>query len=161
MPFTRGRAAEAGDVSAEHCARRILETVPEVMRLVRGEMRREAGEALSVPQFRVLAFLGRNQDASLTAGAGFVGVADATASAAVERLVRRGLVVRRSDPHERRRVQLRLTRAGTALLERARSRAHRRMAARLSDLDARERAVVAHGLDLLRRTFGAPPEPER
>jgi len=147
------------DTDAASCARRILEIVPEVMRQVRSEMRRETGETLSVPQFRMLAFLGRNEGASLSAVASFIGVADATASAAVERLVRRGLVVREGDPHERRRVRLHLTGSGTTLLERARTRTQRRVSARLATLGVAELAHLAHGLDLLRRALSVPVEP--
>ena len=135
-----------------------METVPPVMRLLRYEMRREAGGALSVAQFRVLAFLGRNHDASLSAVAGFIGVADATASAMVERLVRRGLVVREGDPEERRRVRLRLTGEGSALLEHAGARTRRRVARRLSSLRPAELAALARGLGLLRLTLGTPAE---
>lgn len=87
------------------------------MRVLRHEMRREVGEALSVPQFRVLAFLGRNGGRSLSTVAEFIAVAAASASAMVERLVRRGLVVREGDPKERRRVRLRLTLAAPSVEE--------------------------------------------
>ena len=161
MPYRNRSWKQAERTTAQSCARRILETVPAVMRFVRSEMRRQVGEALSVPQFRVLAFLGRNHDASLSAVADFIGIADATASAMVERLVRRALVVREGDPEERRRVRIRLTGQGTALLERAGARTRRRVAARLAALKPGELAVLASGLDVLRVTFGTRPEQER
>ena len=160
MSLPRQHTARGLTASADLCARRILETVPGVMRHVRSEMRRGAGETLSVPQFRVLAFLGRNPGASLSAMAGFVGVTVPTASAAVERLVRRGLVTRRGDPRERRRVQLGLTPAGTSLLRRAGAGARARIAARLAALPTAERVALARGLELLRDALGAPAEDE-
>jgi MarR family transcriptional regulator for hemolysin len=161
MPYANRSEELARRASAGSCARRILETVPAVMRLVRSEMRREAGEVLSVPQFRVLRYLGRNSDASLTEVADFIGIANATASAMVERLVRRALVVREADPEERRRVRLRLTGEGSALLERASSRTRRRVAARLSSLKPGDLKALARGLDLLRLTLRTPSEEER
>src|SRR5512140_2274127 len=89
--------------TVEACALQIQEVVPRAMRLLRGEMRHEAGAALSVPQLRALAFLGRTPGASLSAVADFLGVADATASVMVDRLVRRRLVTRSGNPEERRR----------------------------------------------------------
>ena len=131
--------------AVELCARQILEVVPRAMRLLREEMRREAGAGVSVPQFRVLVFLGRTPDASLSAVAHHVGSADATASVMVSRLVERGLVTRTSDPSERRRVMLRLTQRGTTLLERARAHARLRMAERLDALSGEELGAVAGG----------------
>jgi DNA-binding MarR family transcriptional regulator len=160
MGETKSSQDHTGKATAEKCARGILETVPAVMRMVRAEMRRGAGEAVSVPQFRVLAFLGRNNDASLSAVARFIGVADATASALVERLVRRGLVVREGDPEERRRVRLGLTPEGSKVLERAGARTRRHLAVRLASLKSTELSAVARGLDLLRLTLITPSEEE-
>lgn len=117
-------------------------------------MRGGVEEKLSVPQFRVLAFLNGTPGAALSDVADFVGVADATASAMVERLVRRDLVVREGNPRERRRVMLRLTPGGSSLLERARAHARRCVAERLTALTSSELAAVVGGLDLLSRTLG-------
>jgi DNA-binding MarR family transcriptional regulator len=138
------------------CARAVLEVVPQAIRFLRKEMRHEAGEGLSVPQFRVLAFIGRTPGASLSAVAAFVGVADPTASAMVERLVRRVLVRREGDPAERRRIMLTLTPHGAALLERARAHARTCVEERLAGLDDSELATLSAGLELLRRTLGQP-----
>jgi DNA-binding MarR family transcriptional regulator len=159
MPESRRESESTRASTAQDCARRVMDTVPGVMRLIRCEVRREAGEVLSVPQYRVLAFLSRNHAASLSEVAGWIGVAGATASAMVDRLVRRGLVARRGDPEERRRVRLRVTRAGAALVRRARARTRGRLAARLAALPAADRLALARGLDLLRLAFQAPPEP--
>ena len=158
MPIPRTFAKLTRDATAQSCARHLLETVPAVMRLVRTEVRREAGDVLSVPQFRALAFLGRNPDTSLSAVSDFIGVADATASAMVDRLVRRGLVLRQGDPLERRRVRLRLTRTGSTLLRRAQARTRRRVAGRLDALDTARLNDLARGLDLLRDVFELPLE---
>ena len=141
--------------SRETCARKILETVPQAMQFLRWEMRAEAVEGLSVPQFRMLAFLGRSPGSSLSKAADFVGVADATASAMVERLVRRGLVLREGDPKERRRVMLKLTEEGSTLLDRARIRTRTSVAKCLAVLSNSELACLAEGLDLLRRVLDA------
>ncbi len=140
--------------AVELCARQILEVVPRAMRLLREEMRREAGAGLSVPQFRVLVFLGRTPGAALSTVARHVGIADATASVMVSRLVERGLVSRTADPSERRRLMLRLTQRGATLLERARGHARLRVAERLDALSGDELAAVAGGLALLDRALG-------
>ena len=141
------------EADAEACARRLLETVPLVMRTIRREMRGATEENLSVPQFRVMAFLGRNCGASLSAVAEHLGVKDATASAMVDRLVKRSLVGRETHPTERRRLELRLTSAGTALLERARGKARAYLAGRLAAATQGDLSALAQGLELLRRTM--------
>lgn len=134
------------EASPERCARRILEVVPLVMRVIRREMRGAMGEKLSVPQFRVLAILGRQGGSSLSAVAEHLGVTGATASNMVDRLVRRGLVSREPDPAERRRVMLDLTAEGAAMLAHARTQARAYLAGRLSALDPAQLDQLLEGL---------------
>jgi len=148
------RAARLEGDPTERCARQILEVVPRAMRFLREEMRQGAGTALSIPQFRVLAYLGRSPGASLSAVARTVGVTDPTASLMVNRLVKRGLVTRAGDPAERRRVMLALTNRGAARLERARSHARARVSKRLEALDRTELSLLERGLTMLERALG-------
>jgi DNA-binding MarR family transcriptional regulator len=141
------------ELDAEACARQILETVPLVMRAIRKEMREATEEQLSVPQFRVLAFLGRHRGASLSTVADHLGVTDATASAMVDRLVKRGLVGRETHPLERRRIELRLTRTGSTLLERARGKARTFLTQTLASASPGDLKALVQGLELLRRTL--------
>ncbi|MEW6047730.1 MAG: MarR family transcriptional regulator [Bacillota bacterium] len=149
----RGQTRTGIEVAPEACAREIMETVPQVLRFVRTEMRRHASPQLSVPQFRVLAYLGRMPGASLSDVAGHLGVTSPTASAMVDRLVRRGLVERAQHPDERRRVVLRLTEAGSALLERARALTRARVAQVLATLSESDLRRLGEGLAALRRAF--------
>ena len=134
---------------ARACAQAILATIPRVMRVLRREMRRQTRDQLSVPQFRVLVFLGRNQGASLSDVAEELGVAKATASVMVDRLVRRGLVTRESHPTERRRVTLCHTPAGSELLNHARRGARDHVAGCLASLSETELSELAQSLERL------------
>ncbi len=150
---TRRTPGRRKSEKAEACARRVLEVVPQVMTVLRREMRRGAQWDLSVPQFRVLAFLGRAPGASLSEVADFAGVAPATTSATVERLVRRGLVIRASDPLERRRVQLELSKEGRALLERVRAHIRTRIAGLFLEQGDSDHDSIMDGLDELSRVL--------
>jgi DNA-binding MarR family transcriptional regulator len=161
MRRTSKEPTQVRTVASEACSRRILETVPIVMRVLRREMRGGAEASLSVPQFRVLAYLSGAPGASLSEVADFVGVTGATASAMVDRLVRRGLVAREGNPEERRRLRLELTNDGSKLLERARAHTRGRVAESLTVLTLPELGTIVEGLDLLDRALGAstgPPE---
>ena len=48
------------------CARELMDTAPKIVQAIRIEMRRGRGTDLSIPQFRTMAFVQRNPDASLS-----------------------------------------------------------------------------------------------
>jgi DNA-binding MarR family transcriptional regulator len=152
----RASDSEGHDQATEQCARRILDVVPRAMRLLREEMRQGAGEGISIPQLRALAFLGRTPGASLSELAEFLGVAGPTASVMVQRLVERELVTRTGHPEERRRVRLGLTARGTTSLERSRGRARSRVAGRIDGLSRGELETLSRGLALLEQALNGP-----
>ena len=61
------------ETSTDRCARAILDTVPSIVQAIRVEMRLERLHDLSVPQFRTLAFIGRQPGCSLSDVADFIG----------------------------------------------------------------------------------------
>jgi DNA-binding MarR family transcriptional regulator len=140
-------------ITPELCAREVMETVPLVMRFIRKETRSRRAPSLSVPQFRVLTFLSRTPGAPLSGVAEHLGVARSTASAIVDRLVRRRLVSRTVDPRERRCVVLTLTPTGAEHLQQAREAACAHLAKVLAGLSAADLLHVAEGLTLLGRAF--------
>ncbi len=143
MPTSTSRTTPRG------CARTVVETVPMVMRFIRSEMRRQRASVLSVPQLRVLAFLDRNPGACLFHVADHLGVTRPTASVIVDRLVRRGLLLRAEDPRERRRIALTLTPKGARLLEQARVATRSWMADLLAPLPRPMLRRIEEGISLL------------
>ena len=148
-------------ITPELCAREVMETVPLVMRFIRTEMRSRRAPSLSVPQFRVLTFLSRRPGAPLSSVAEHLGVARSTASATVDRLVRRELVSRMTHPEERRSVVLTLTPAGAQHLQQARAAASARMAKVLAGLPTADLLQVTQGLTLLGKAFQEIAVPRR
>lgn len=138
--------------SPELCAREVMETVPLVMRFIRTQMRSRRAP-LSIPQFRVLTFLSRTPGAPLSGVAEHLGVSRSTASAIVDRLVRRQLVSRTEHPEERRCIVLTLTPAGAQHLQQAREAACTHMAKVLAGLSTAELLQVTKGLTLLGQAF--------
>ena len=76
-----------------------------------------------------------------------------------------GLVMRASDPTDRRITHVRATAKGKRVLHRARKRRIEKLAQRLSSLDAKELAVVTQAAELvdaaLRRSSAPPPPAAR
>ncbi len=157
MTLSRRQAAGhlAADVTPQTCARAVMEAVPLVMRFLRGEMHRQRASHLSVPQFRVLAFLTRNPGACLFAVADHLGVARPTASIMVDRLVRQGLVTRTEDPAERRRVALRLTASGARHFQQAREATRAWLAGVLRGQPPPCLRQIVQGVNLLAAAFTA------
>lgn len=137
------------------CARQVVETVPALMRLIRSGIRSNGG-SFSVPQMRVLGFLLRSPGSSVSDVAAYLDVTIPTASALVDRLVRKELVQRRDDPTERRRVILTLTHLGATILEQQRELAQNLVQDFLSVETPEQLTKISEGLSLLAeaaRTF--------
>jgi MarR family transcriptional regulator, organic hydroperoxide resistance regulator len=141
-------------VTSRSCAEELLETIPLVMHTLRQEMRKWGTQEFSVAQFRALVFVRQNHGASLGDVASFLGVAQPTASAIVNRLVNQGLMTREPHASERRRVALGLTESGEGLVTDARRAAGERFAAVLTEFRPEELELVQSGLSLLRDAFG-------
>lgn len=130
-----------------------MELMPRVLRVIRAEMRGHRGEELSVPQFRSLAAIGRNEGASLSDVAEQVGLTLSSMSKLIEGLVARRLVTREESPEDRRRLVLALTPEGRSLLASARAATHARLSEILQTLSESELAQVEEALTLLRPLF--------
>lgn len=147
----KGRTATT--ITPERCAQDVMETIPLVMRFIRTEMCSRRAPSLSVSQFRVLTFLSRNPGAPLTSITEHLGVSRSTASALVDRLVRRQLVSRTEDPQERRCVMLTLTSTGAQHLQQARDATCARLTKVLAGLPPADLRHVAEGLTRLGAAF--------
>jgi len=145
-------------INPEDCAREILEVVPLVMQALRTEMRSHRGPELSVPHFRVLAYLNRNEGASLSDVADYVGLRLPSMSTLVDGLVTRGLVSREPSPKDRRRIALCLTARGRATLAAARRATHAGLARLLTALSNEDQATVVAAMHALRPLFAPPTE---
>lgn len=135
------------------CAANIMTVVPAVTRFLRAELRRHGHPQFSLSQLRVLYFLNRRPQASLSEVADYLDVTRPTMSAMIERLVQRGIVARVDDPQERRRVALTLTAAGTAELDQVYGAAIASVAQRLAGLSDDQIAQVMAGLAILEGVF--------
>ena len=120
---------------AQEAALAVLETVPLVMRAIRGRMREGRPTGMSVPQFRALLYIRRHPGTDLSAVADHLGNSLPAASELVARLVRQHLVARETDPASRRRIRLTLSASGLAYLDAAELRTTEWLVDVLSRLD--------------------------
>jgi DNA-binding MarR family transcriptional regulator len=144
--------------SSPVCAQAVLEAVPAVMRFIRSEMRSQRAD-LSVPQFRALMFIAKNEGSSLQDVARHLGLRPPSTSKLIDVLERRALVTRRPSREDRRRITLGLTSSGSALRRQALAQAQRSLAARLDARASSELRVVMEAMSVLGRTFPAAGPP--
>lgn len=139
--------------SVGECAHEVLDVVPMVFRVIRAELRKHGAREMSVPQFRTLGFVYRNEGASLSEVGDHIGLTLPTMSLLVDGLVARGLVSRRTDAEDRRRMTLTLTEAGRARLESARAATMANLEERLRQLSASDRATITLAMRMLSELF--------
>ena len=141
------------------CAAELLEVVPMMMRVIRAKVRAHSSPELSVPQFRALAFLGRNEGAMLGDVASFLVLTLSAASKLVDGLVTAGLVARESDPLDRRKIVLKLTPSGERKFAAVREATADFLTERVAEVSADERACITAAMRTLRGLFtDEPPE---
>ncbi len=149
------------DATPQETAAELLDVVPQVMRILRAQVRRHRTADLSVPEFRTLGFLNRHAGASLSDVADHIGLALPSMSKLVDKLVERKLMTREFDTGDRRRVTLALTGRGRSILQAAHATTQAYLAETLSTLSPAERATVAQAMRVLRPLFISDREKER
>ncbi len=143
---------------SDECAGGLLNVVPQIMRVMRGEMRSHRGGELSVPQFRTLAYLDRCPGGGLHDVTTHIGLTAPSMSKLVDGLIARRLVKRQISCTDRRRITLSLTAQGKAVLQRARKHTRIRLGEMLASLTGAEGEAVLQTLAVLRRAFPSDGE---
>lgn len=131
-----------------------------MMRVIRAKVRANSSPELSVPQFRALAFLGRNEGAMLGDVSSFLALTLSAASKLVDGLVTADLVARDSDPLDRRKIVLKLTASGHRKFAAVRQATADFLTERVSEVSLHERACITDAMRTLRGIFSEVPPPE-
>jgi DNA-binding MarR family transcriptional regulator len=145
------------DWTPARVARELLAVLPLLTRIVAAEVRREAGDDTTMPQFRVLTYLAEGP-LTVSALARRRRVTLQSMGELVQTLVERGWIARAPDPTDRRQQLLTLTEHGCRHYERAQTLVMAQLEPLLSKLDAREMAAVRVALPALRRVFAGNEE---
>ena len=118
----------------------------------------DAGEDVTLTQYRTLVILASRGPQNLAALAEAVAVTPPTASRLCERLVRKGLVRRRSDRSDRRQVRIALSEAGQTLVDAVTARRRQEITDLLASIPAEEQRSVVAALRRLSAGAGEVPE---
>ncbi len=118
----------------------------------------DVGEEVTLTQYRSLVVLASRGPQGVAALAEAVVVTPPTASRLVDRLVRKGLVRRRTDRHDRRQVRIGLTEAGRSLVDLVTERRRVEISQLLTSIDPEVQRSMAAGLQQLAQAAGEVPE---
>lgn len=114
---------------------------------------------LSMPQMGTLHYLNAEGEQSVSAIAEHLNLSLAATSHLVERLVRRGLLTRREDPHDRRHKQVGLAEDGLALVRRVNREAAASFEAMVQPVPAELKARLEQDLRELNTILGSTCAP--
>src|SRR4051812_45535140 len=106
----------------------------------------EVDSTVTVPQLRVLVMVSQDERVNVNAIAAELGVNASNASRTCDRLVELGLVRRKEDPLDRRRVLLSLTRAGQRLITAVMDHRRREFAEIVAEMPEAERRRLMRSL---------------
>jgi DNA-binding MarR family transcriptional regulator len=118
----------------------------------------DAGEEVTLTQYRSLVVLASRGPQSMAALAEAVAVTPATASRMCDRLVKKGLIRRRSDRLDRRAVRLALTEMGRHLIDAVSARRRLEIAQLLQGISPETQQSVVNALTHLAQSAGEVPE---
>ena len=137
------------------CAQAVLDAVPLVMRSIRMQLRSHRHQDISVPQFRILIFINKHTDASLSEVADHIGLTLPTLSKMVDLLVTRGWVMRSPCPEDRRRLQLGLTARGKVMLDQALESTRASLARSFEGFSPDDLDRIVYSMDQLQSVFSS------
>jgi DNA-binding MarR family transcriptional regulator len=150
-------------ISIEEAARQVMALYPRIYFAchTRHVQDPQTQRLLSRHQASILDHLDEVEPTTLNELAGHMGVTAATMSLGVDRLERKGYVVRLRDVADRRRVHLRLTSAGVRVREASSVLDPPRVAALVARLSDEDREAAIRGLALLAEAGGAGESMQR
>lgn len=143
--MSTARSPAQRDETADSTERALAALVELLASMEALELRRFGDLGLTLTQLRVLHLL-RDRAASCGHVAEHLGITASTATALIERLVRRGLIERRAHPGDRRVIELTLSESGRGLIQEVAQRKGGEVRAAVEELEPMDRERLAEML---------------
>jgi DNA-binding MarR family transcriptional regulator len=139
--------------AVQDTSQQIMDVVPLVMRTIRAKLRERRAADISVPQFRTMTYINRNEGASLSDLSAHIGLTLPSMSKLIDGLVSRKLISRTGDSQDRRRVCLALTPQGRDELNAAYGHTQKYIAEKMSLLADEDIKAISRAMQVLRELF--------
>lgn len=150
------RAATPRERGAERAAVDAVLSASRALVAVAARSLADAGEEVTLPQYRALVVLASHGQRSVSELAEALDVTPSTATRMCDRLVRKRLVSRRAGREDRRRIEVALTAHGRELVDDVTRRRRRELERILSSVPAVEQRSIAESLRRLAAAAGEP-----
>ena len=118
----------------------------------------DAGEEVTLTQYRTLVVLASRGPQNLARLAAAVGVTPATATRMCDRLVRKDLIRRSTERDDRRQLRVALTAKGRSLVDAVTGRRRQEIARIINEIPVEQQAVLVQALGRLASAAGEVPE---
>ncbi len=118
----------------------------------------DVAEEVTLTQYRTLVVLASRGPQNLAGLAEAVGVTPATATRMCDRLVRKGLIRRRTERDDRRQLRVALTAKGRSLVDAVTGRRRQEIGRIMSEIPAEQQAILVQALGRLASAAGEVPE---
>jgi DNA-binding MarR family transcriptional regulator len=118
----------------------------------------DVAEEVTLTQYRTLVVLASRGPQNLAGLAEAVGVAPASATRMCDRLVRKGLIRRRTERDDRRQLRVALTAEGRSLVDAVTGRRRHEIGRIMNEIPAEQQAVLVQALGRLASAAGEVPE---
>jgi DNA-binding MarR family transcriptional regulator len=118
----------------------------------------DVAEEVTLTQYRTLVVLASRGPQNLAGLAEAVGGAPATATRMCDRLVRKGLIRRRTERDDRRQLRVALTAEGRSLVDAVTGRRRHEIGRIMNEIPAEQQAVLVQALGRLASAAGEVPE---
>jgi DNA-binding MarR family transcriptional regulator len=139
--------------AVQDTSQQIMDVVPLVMRTIRAKLRERRAADISVPQFRTMTYINRNEGASLSDLSAHIGLTLPSMYKLIDGLVSRKLISRTGDSQDRRRVCLALTPQGRDELNAAYGHTQKYIAEKMSLLADEDIKAISRAMQVLRELF--------
>jgi DNA-binding MarR family transcriptional regulator len=113
-------------------------------------------DSVTLPQFRLLVVLHSRGPQNVSALAESLGVNPSSATRAIDRLIRAGMVDRKTNPDSRREMQISLTRAGQRVVRNVTRRRHQEIARIVERMPVTHRRGIVRALTAFSQAGGEP-----
>jgi DNA-binding MarR family transcriptional regulator len=156
MPTRRDQPAAPDGVDVDAVTSAVL-TASRLLVAIAARSLASAGDAVTLPQFRLMVVLASRGHLKLTAVADELAVNPSTALRMVERLSIAGMVTRAANPTVRREVVLGLTERGRQVVDEVTARRREEIASIVARMRAPQRAALVAALEAFAEAGGEPP----
>ena len=148
---------EASGVDTDQIVDAVL-TASRVLVSVAARSLGDLAEEVTLTQYRTLVVLASRGPQSLAELAEAVAVAPPTATRMCDRLIKKGLIVRRQDTGDRRLVRLTLAKKGMDLVDKVTQRRRKEITQLVEAVPANQRVAMVNSLQRLSAAAGEVPE---